>query len=542
MADEQMVYARKASGLVRGLSLFDSMSVGLMNTGITANIWGVLTLGLATYLGANMLLMCLFSFILAGIGFPLVWGMLAGSMPRSGGEYVYNSRIIHPIVGIAENFGNAFVMIFWIYVLAPWTADPGLVLVAQYTGADWLYSNDTGLFFGGLSYEMGVFVVATVANVFGFLAVAFGLKVLVPIQRVIMTVGLFGAAVMAGTLTFVSKETFISNWNELAAKYDSLDYDAFIAATGEAAGTVIPTTWNWYDTIASMGAGSWLFAYAYFLVYVAGEVKRPDRNLLAANVIAVLIPVIFMVWTCAAAYSTMDFNFFSATAWVDNAYGLEGYNLPYLPSIMTLAYIAWPTAFVGLSVAFSYIAFNYWWVALSYLGFPRMLFAWGMDRLGPRWFTDINPRFASPLKTSALCFVLGQAAILMYSFWIGDKMQGLTVTGMEIVSVWLITAIAALIFPFVRRARGIWETSPYRTWKLLGLPVICWGAILMIIYSGICFYFLVLSPEMRDFTWGSLILYCCVWAAGILWYFIYKYWGRRQGIDIDLAYGQLPPD
>jgi len=116
------------------------------------------------------------------------------------------------------------------------------------------------------------------------------------------------------------------------------------------------------------------------------------------------------------------------------------------------------------------------------------------------------------------------------------------VTGMEIVSVWLITAISALVFPWVRRARGIWETSPYRTWKFLGLPAISWGAILMIIYSGICFYFLILAPEIRDINSWSLVLYACVWGAGIVWYFIYKYWGRRQGIDISLAYGQLPPD
>jgi amino acid transporter len=480
--------------------------------------------------------------LLAGIGFPLVWGMLAGSMPRSGGEYIYNSRIVHPIVGIAENFGNAFVMIFWIYVLAPWVADPGLVLVAQYMDWTWLYNNDTGQFFGNVGYTTGVFIVASVANLGGFLATAFGLKYLVPIQRVTMAIGIGGAIVMCIALTSVSKETFIASWNEFAATYGSLDYNAFIVATGEAAGETMPETWNWYDTIAAIGAASWLFAYAYFLVYVAGEVKRPDRNLLAANFIAVLIPVVFMSWTMLAAYRIMDFEFLSATAWVDNNYELEGYTLPFLPNIMSLAYIARPNAFVGLAVSLSFMAFCFWWVALSYLGFPRMLFAWGMDRLGPKWFTDINPRFASPVKTAVLCFVLAEVAIAIYVFWIGDIMQGLTVTGMEIVSVWLITALAALIFPWRRRSKGIWESSPYRTWSFLGVPVISWGAVLMLIYSAICFYFLVLAPEMRDFTWSSLILYSAVWGTGIVWYFVYRWWNGRQGIDISMAYGQLPPE
>ena len=90
--------------------------------------------------------------ILAGIGFPIVWGVLGGSMPRSGGEYIYNSRIIHPIIGIGESFGNAFVWIMWIYVLAPWMADPGMVMMSQFMNWTWLYDPATSTFFGGLSY------------------------------------------------------------------------------------------------------------------------------------------------------------------------------------------------------------------------------------------------------------------------------------------------------------------------------------------------------------------------------------------------------
>ena len=120
--------------------------------------------------------------------------------------------------------------------------------------------------------------------------------------------------------------------------------------------------------------------------------------------------------------------------------------------------------------------FCFWYVALSYLAFPRIIFAWGMDRMGPKWFTSINPRWASPVKNYILCFVLCQAAIALYSFWLGSYMQGLTVTGMEIVSVWGVTTIAAIIFPYVKRSKGIWESSPYRTWKFLGIPLVGWGA------------------------------------------------------------------
>ncbi len=115
---EELAFARKASGMVRGLSMIDAFAVGMMNQGITPSIWTMITWGLGTYLTGNLLWASIISLVLVGFGFPLVWGILSGSMPRSGGEYIYNSRIIHPIVGIAESFGNAFVMIFWVYV--PW--------------------------------------------------------------------------------------------------------------------------------------------------------------------------------------------------------------------------------------------------------------------------------------------------------------------------------------------------------------------------------------------------------------------------------------
>ena len=126
-----------------------------MNQGITPSIWTMITWGLGTYLTGNLLWASVISLVLVGFGFPLVWGILSGSMPRSGGEYIYNSRIIHPIVGIAESFGNAFVMIFWVYVLAPWIADPGLVILAEYQGWTWLYDPATGAFFGGLCVRVG---------------------------------------------------------------------------------------------------------------------------------------------------------------------------------------------------------------------------------------------------------------------------------------------------------------------------------------------------------------------------------------------------
>src|SRR5512137_2399201 len=189
VAEEQLAFARKASGLVRGLSMWDAFGVGFMNQGLTPSIWVMTSLGVGIYLGGNLIWATIISMVLAGIGFPIVWGVLGGSMPRSGGEYIYNSRIIHPIVGIGESFGNAFVWIMWIYVLAPWLADPGMVMMSEFMGWTWLYNPETEQFFGSLSYTWGSFVIATIANIIAFLFVVFGIKWFARIQKVVMLFG-----------------------------------------------------------------------------------------------------------------------------------------------------------------------------------------------------------------------------------------------------------------------------------------------------------------------------------------------------------------
>jgi APA family basic amino acid/polyamine antiporter len=535
---EEKAFARKASGLVRGLSFTDAFGVGFMNQGLTPSMWVMISLGLGVYTGGNLIIATLLSAVLCGIGFSLVWGILGGSMPRSGGEYIYNSRIIHPIIGIAESFGNAFVWIMWIYVLAPWTVDPGLVMLFQFLGmpeaADFL------------TQPIALFLIASLVNIAGLLFMVFGVKIFAKIQKVIMVLALLGTVLILLVFTFTSRDAFVQAWNGLAAEYGSLDYNAFLAGVKAAAqevGDVIPATWNWFDTLGVMVAGSWLFAYSYCITFIAGEVKRPDKTIILANLSAILVPAFFMLWLAIVLYRTVGFEFLTATAWLDNmgTEAVAGYTLPWSSHFVGLAAVINQNAILVFLMALSFILFNLWWVALSYLAFPRILFAWGMDRMGPKWFADVDYRWASPIKNHILCFILAEIGIALYAFW-QNPMTGLSVTGLEIVSVFGVTAIAAVIFPFIKKARHIWESSPYKRWQILGIPVVTIGGVVNLIYLAILFYFFIVMPDLEGLALGSLILYAVIWGLGILWYFYWKQRNKQVGVDVSMTFGELPPD
>jgi amino acid transporter len=189
----------------------------------------------------------------------------------------------------------------------------------------------------------------------------------------------------------------------------------------------------------------------------------------------------------------------------------------------------------------SFIVFNLWWVALSYLAFPRILFAWGMDRMGPKWFADIDYRWASPVKNHILCFVLGEVGILLYTIF-QNQMSGLSVTGLEIVSVFGVTAVAAAIFPFSKRAKNIWDSSPYKKWNILGIPVVTIGGVVNLIYLAILFYFFIVMPDLEGLAIGSLLFYVLIWAIGVGWYFYWKGRNKQVGVDVSMTFGELPPD
>jgi len=541
---EELAFARKASGLVRGLSMGDAFAVGFMNQGITPSIWLIFTLGLGTFLGGNLVIAAIISVVMAGIGFPIVWGVLGGSMPRSGGEYIYNSRIIHPVFGIAQSFGDAVIWLMWLYVLAPLIASPGLSVMCSYlgwTGAADYIDNHNWL----------IFVIASVFNFIGFLFVVFGIKVFATTQKVVMFFSIGGAIVIGLVYTFTSKATFIAHWNEAATATGSFRYTDFIHQIGQAAGQAMPATWSWGATFGTMVVMSWLFAYAYSISFIAGEVKRPDKTIIWANVFAIAVPFVFMLWIGIVVQRTTGYQFIQAASWMDNNGAIDGYNMPFASDFISLGVYCLGASAAALGafskvlaawMALSYVGFTLWWLALSYLAFPRILFAWGMDRMGPKWFTDINPRWASPVKNHVLCLVLSEILLVIYMFGNFAVMQNVVVTGMQVTSVFLPTAIAALLFPYMRRAKGIWDASPYKTWRFLGLPVVVWGALVDIAYLLILLYVFIFNSAAGQFNTAGEILFVSVWIVGILWYFFWKQRSKSVGVDVSLTYGELPPE
>ena len=107
MAGGSQLFVRQSTGLVREASALDA---AIFNAVFSAPVgatlaWGVF-FALTAFPGSDLVTATIISFLI-NIPVLLMMSMLASSMPRTGGDYVWVSRILSPPLALVSNFGAA---------------------------------------------------------------------------------------------------------------------------------------------------------------------------------------------------------------------------------------------------------------------------------------------------------------------------------------------------------------------------------------------------------------------------------------------------
>ena len=527
----EAVFARRASGLVREASLLDTIFFGMMNNAVAPSVWWVMS-SIYWWPGANLLLTGIIAAIM-GICTSITWGILGGSMPRSGGTYVYNSRIIHPTIALAISFVNgAFIQLAWIWTLAPWIGEVGLPIFASL-----IWKNPEAVAYW--THGVGLLIVSLIVNVAAFLLTLLGLRWYFRVQNVIVGLEILAVALSAVIFMATPHQKFVEVFNSWAAAYGSASFSEAINLTR--AVWEWPDTWSWGPTLNMLLPFSWFSIYGWFIAVIGGEVKNPRRNIFLGQVINTLISVILGTWCILAFQRMVGWDFFHVAAYIDNEYP-DWWKMPI--TSMYLSYAGTLMNFnpiIGTLLAGSFIGGDFLWVCADYILFPRALFVWGMDMVGPTWFTDVHPSLGTPYKNELLCFILSSIAIPQYCFW-PELYGAIAVTTLQIGLAFGVTFLGCAIFPFRKKVRDIWEASPYKTWKIGPIPV---ATIVGAVSFGYAIFLAraAYTPEMFTGYMGIwTCIYIAVFALGIAWYYIWKWYRAKQGIDITLAYKQLMPE
>jgi hypothetical protein len=113
-----------------------------------------------------------------------------------------------------------------------------------------------------------------------------------------------------------------------------------------------------------------------------------------------------------------------------------------------------------------------------------------------------------------------------------------------IVVVWGLAALAAVLFPYLRR--DFYEMSPASGSRLGGVPLMSVTAAVALAFFALAGYLLWTDPLAAGplFTEDGLKpefwLLVGVLVGGAAWYAGTKRYRRSQGVDVDLAFRQIP--
>lgn len=526
---EKRVFLREATGLVRGAGIWDVIGFNSINNQIGFGILWLILWGPLLAAGGDMVI----STIIATIGavfLAMCWGFLSASMPRSGGDYVWNSRVIHPSIGFATSWSWVFWNFLWSGILSAWVATPGLsTLFLLLEQPDWSAAMTTPLM---------ISIVGAIVILYQTAILLFGIKAYFKYQTVVFGLAMLMVIICLVTIGTIDHATFVARFNDVSAKFGSLSYSGVIDTVLKDGGPIPPTTWN--STLKLLPVAYWGLAYSYLSAMIGGEIKNVKRTVIVGNMTAAIVTGFFMalaayIYTQVIGY---DFLYSIAYAWSN---GLPGYALPIQPDFVYLAGMMTDNMVVRALMGIGYVC---WTVSLPAMGIlcqGRIMLAWSFDRVMPAVVGDVSPRFHVPAKAQAFCAAAGIATLVLYAYFWGFLGSMTTAIGQSL-TVFLFTAIAATVFPFVRKTKHIWNASPVKRYRLGGIPMMSIFGFGYLIFILVVMYYFFVYPDYGAMHMPSLMLSVGFFVTGLVWWFGAYWYRKRQGVDVLLAYRELPPE
>jgi len=525
-------FARQATGLTREVSWRDALIYNLLWSSLPLSLALILAFGPAFYPTANPYGAVLVALVLV-VPCALLYTMFSSAVPRSGGDYTWISRSLSPAVGFMSSLSFFAWVTFFIGVystfLSAYGITPFLRVLAAYTNstgtlaaADW-FGTTTGGIVVGLVVVVGSALVLTLGS---------GLRTYMKMQKWVFALWAIGAVLVPILLVFfVSKATFAIHFNEYIANLGGPAdaYDTFVAS---APASVIAPTFG--GTLLMATLPFYTLGFIFQSAYFGGEIKRARKTAMRSIVGALLIACILLL-VGIAVFSSKLGDFMLATGAGDfTAVGLS--SSPQYPEI---AAIASGNAIIGLIISLGMLMVFLIWIPQSMILLSRSMFAWSFDRLLPQKVSEVNPKTHSPIVAVVVITVLASCSVVLISlnpdltFVVG--LLGLTIT-------YLLVSIAGIMFPY--RQREVFESSPFNR-RVGGVPLMSIVAAFSTVFM-IGMITILLLDENSGTSWGlnnfRVILCLVILAVGFVAYYVIKAIQKSRGIDLELAYKEIPPE
>jgi amino acid transporter len=563
------LFVRQSSGLVRNVSVTNALFFNVaafVGVGLTlypifysladVPIWRA---GPFSTYGWAAVITGLFCVLLA-----IIFSSLTSVMPRSGGDYVFTSRILHPFLGWMESWTLVIASVLIIAFEVPLVLR-NLQITARiigigaggsfFTGANSWFTDATGTITGTPGF-LGSIVVLLLIGVVCVLPTR-------SFHRVVTALAGFGVACFIAMFVFGLLATHRGSFIHNLPQYTHGVSSAKIAASGHAAGLLGPSG-GFLSAIFSTSAfplvlSVLLFQYIGFQysAYIAGEVRGNVRRgvmiaLLGALTIGVLANSVYV----DALSSHFGFN--TNVAWGGAYWGFNTH-LAALPlgqpnAMPLLAVVAnkslWPI-WALISLGGTIFPFLLCPVYINFIS--RMQLAWSLDRQMPEWFGRVNERLRSPLN--AILATLGLTLLFLFFQSYKDLPTILATSDHKLNlagTAWFSIVMALLTWslPGFNAILARWRrpdlirNAPFAK----ALP---WVGAVWLLFPLWVYIFAVIKPIVNALKAGGTLKYLetngildagVFYLLGLAIFFVMRFRARRAGVDEKMLFTELPPD
>jgi basic amino acid/polyamine antiporter, APA family len=530
------LFVRQTSGLVRELGIPAAVGISLASVAVV-NTFINFNAGLTAFPKSDMYLP-----LIAGAVIWLVamfaYRYLLRAVPRAGGEYVYLSRIVSPVVGSIAGLGIAVVFTYILSTNAHFAAQFTPFMLSGLGSV--FHSSAMASAANKVTSDGWIFVISLIVMV---IVAALSLSAVKLVARIIfglILLQLLAFVVLMIVLAANSRADFssaLASFSHHPAAYQSIISSA--KASGVAFGS----------SVASMIAIIPFMVLNYngvlYSYYVGGELRRPGRTYLYASVVSLIVLVVLWggVWALLRARVGLTFMQAQANLGAANptAYGHitslnsvagglgYGMILTSNPVAKLLFATAVPLAEIAVNLAFLTVT-------------TRVLFAQAFDRLLPVSVAKVGERNHAPNVAIAIVLIVGVGFCYLTSF---VNLSNIVALQSLFFALILLAGGVAATFLASRRpdliTTGTGGTEQQRQAFLRKVTIV--GAATTVLALFTIFEIVSHTSVYGKFSAESIVTLLVVLGAGPVIYLVARAIRRqRNSIDLALAMHELPPE
>lgn len=534
------LFLRKATGLVKGWSKFDAFVYSFMSVNfVTLGLF--FALSVLAFVPSGQVLPAI---IISGVFVTflvITYAMLISVMPRAGGDYVWQSRVLGGGVAfLLAVTGWWFILWYW----APVYANILNVEVFQPLAA--IFKWNGMLTF--LSSKNGLFVVCLITVALAGYLVSLGMEGYAKVQRVCFYIGMVGLGVVVLVMLFGSHSGFVSAFNrESLNLFGSKNaYASTIAVAAKAnGGTIVPnlgfSPFFGSSLLLIPFLCFWILwpnwgATLYGEVRGASDYKRVMGGMMWGLWVTIAIAVLFLV----LAAKFFGWQFF-------NAANLNYWNLAYavIPKAPMPVW-SYPPLLVGMFFHNSIVAtllilvFGAWfigWAGTLFLSSTRVIFAAAFDRILPEKVADVSEKRHVPVWALFLMLVPAVIVSAFYAYALTFRTYILDAT-LVIAITFFGTSIAAMILPW--RKKQLYQNSAIARYQVAGIPAITITGGITALFLGWNLWEWFKNSLYAVNNHTSLYFMGAMYLLALVLYVGAKLYRKSQGIDLNAVYREIP--